>query len=82
MKNRPHYLMVPKLELFATEAAVMLGCNVQKVYMLLKSGALEGYKEGKAWKISVDELYRYADRVHIPLNTDEPDEYTRARKDD
>ncbi len=60
-----HYLFVPKAELFAAEAAVMLGCSSAKVYILLNSGELKGRKEGRAWKVSVDEVYRYAECAHI-----------------
>lgn len=77
-----HCLFVPKSELFVTEVAVMLSCSSAKVYTLLKNGELKGHKEGKAWKISVDELYRYADRSHIPLSSIKPDGDSERIQDD
>jgi excisionase family DNA binding protein len=51
--------------LLVIEAAEHLRVSTRTVYELLESGKLRGFRIGRAWRISEDELRRFAghDRV-------------------
>ncbi len=52
---------IVKCQLHVAEAAALLGCSSMKVYALINSKKLPAHKEGKAWKIRVDDLKVYLD---------------------
>lgn len=56
-------LQLTKCQLHVSEAACLLGCSSMKVYGLIHTKQLNAHKEGKAWKIHVDDLTAYMDSL-------------------
>ena len=44
------------------EACEALKIGKNRIYQLLQTGELKGYKEGRHWKITKDELLNYIQR--------------------
>lgn len=57
------FVKILKCQLHVSEVAASLGCSAMKVYGLIRSGKLPAHKEGKAWKIRVDDLKVYLDSL-------------------
>ena len=61
-KNKEMIIMkIDKKLLFVSDVASMLNCSSHKVYGLIHSGELEGFKDvnGKVWHISEEALQNY-----------------------
>lgn len=56
-------VLLPKAMLYVAEAACVMGCSSEKVYGLIHRGKLPAHKEGKAWKICVDDLEAYINKI-------------------
>lgn len=57
-------MRIEKDILNVSEVSNLLSCSAQKTYKLIKSGALEAYKDvsGRIWKIPDKSIYLYKER--------------------
>lgn len=65
-QGEPTVAYIAKMQVHVSEAAALLGCSSQKLYMAIKSKELPAHKDGKAWKIVVKDLYKYITTISHP----------------
>ena len=66
-------MLIEKKVFFASEVASMLGCSTYKVYELLHSGELKGFRdcEGGTWYIPAESIEEYIAR-RMEMHNKEP----------
>lgn len=65
-QGEPTIAYIAKIQVHVSEAAALIGCSSQKLYMAIKNKELHAHKDGKAWKIVVTDLYEYITTVAHP----------------
>lgn len=68
--------LLPRPAMPAKRAAETIGCDLSRIYKLMRQGKLEGYRDGRAVRIFADSIAAYQARDAISAPATPPPRHT------